>query len=245
MTEPTATRLGVRPLTARSAILSVLLGAHPPEAAGSSIVRWGRGVGVSEQAVRVALTRMVATGDLEREDSVYRLSERLLARQRRQDRALELRPVAWDGTWHMAVVTAVGADAARRADVRQRMLADRFGELREGVWARPANLGWQPGPDLSSSLEVFTATPDGLSAGGLSASLFDLDSWAGTARDLSTALEASDDLAERIAVAAAIVRHLVTDPLLPPELQPSDWPGPELHATYAQFRAELIALAAQ
>ena len=242
MTEAVSARVDVRPLTARSAILSVLLGAHPPEAPGSWIVRWGRGVGISEPAVRVALTRMVAAGDLDRQDSTYRLSERLLARQRRQDHALELRAGGWDGTWHVAVVTAVGADAARRADVRQRMVADRFAELREGVWTRPANLGWRPSADLAPSLELLDATPERPGA-ELAAALFDLDGWASTALDLSAALAASGDLAERIAVAAAIVRHLVTDPLLPTELLPADWPGQGLHSTYAAFRADLIAAA--
>lgn len=242
MREAVSSRVDVRPLTARSAILSVLLGAHPPEAPGSSIVRWGRGVGISEPAVRVALTRMVAAGDLERQDSVYRLSERLLARQRRQDHALDLRPGTWDGAWHLAVVTVVGADATRRADVRQRMVADRFAELREGVWTRPANLGWRPSVDLAPSLELLTSSPERPGA-DLAGTLFDLTEWAATARELSTALDASSDLAERIAVAAAIVRHLVTDPHLPAELLPPGWPGPDLHATYARFRADLIAAA--
>lgn len=235
--QPTA--LDLRPLTARSAILSVLLGAHPPEATGRALVEWGRGLGISEQAVRVALTRMVAAGDLDRRDGVHRLSPRLLARQERQDAALVEPPGPWDGTWFVAVVTEVGADPSRRASLRQRMIDDRFAELREGVWTRPANLDWSPSADARPSLELLSARP-GRDPRDLASDLFDPDGWSAMARVLSDRLAGESDLAARTTVAAAIVRHLVADPLLPRELLPDDWPGTALRETYAAFRAELI-----
>ncbi len=237
------TSTSVRPLTARSAILSVMLGAHPPESAGSVLVRWGDRLGISEQAVRVALTRMVAAGDLERTDAVYRLSPRLLERQARQDQAIERRPHAWDGRWTMAAVTAVGADAATRADLRQRMTSSGLAELREGLWMRPANLAWTPDADVAGSLELMTGTPE-RPAAELAARLFDIGGWAQDARELTSALDRTDDLAGRIAIAAAIVRLIVADPLLPTELLPADWPGTALRDTYHRFRTGLITLAA-
>ena len=206
-------------------------------------MRWGDRLGISEQAVRVALTRMVAAGDLERTDAVYRLSPRLLDRQARQDQAIERRPHPWDGSWSIAAVTVVGADAATRADLRQRMTSSRFAELREGVWMRPANLDWEPDGDVAASLELMTGVPERPS-GELAAELFDVDGWSRDAGALTTALERSEVLAERIAIAAAIVRLIVADPLLPPELLPGDWPGQVLRDTYHQFRAGLITLAA-
>ena len=235
----TATPQAVRPLTARSAILSLLLGAHPPEAPGSSIVGWGRALGVNEPAVRVALTRMVAAGDLDRTDSVYRLSRRLLRRQERQDAAIEQRTQPWSGDWHAAAVTVVGAGAAARADLRQRMVASRFCELREGFWMRPANLHWSPDPAVAGSLETMTVRP-ARPAAELASALFDLDGWAATAHGLTATLAAAEHLAERIAIAAAVVRHLVADPLLPDDLLPPDWPGPALRSTYSAFREELV-----
>jgi phenylacetic acid degradation operon negative regulatory protein len=220
----------------------VLLGAHPPEATGRAIVTWGGRLEISEAAVRMALTRMVAAGDLERHASVYRLSRRLLERQARQDAAIEQRPLAWDGTWYVAVVTAVGADPATRADVRLRMTTDRFAEIREGVWTRPANLDWTPHDGLAPSLEILSATPS-RPAAELARSLFDIDQWATVAHELTTALSTTNELATRIAIAASIVRHIVADPLLPAELLPQDWPGQELRNTYQAFRGELLALA--
>src|SRR5205823_3496664 len=74
-------------MTARSVVLSVLLGAHPAWATASELIRLTADFDIREPTVRVALTRMVSAGDLVRSDDGYRLSDRLLARQRRQDDA--------------------------------------------------------------------------------------------------------------------------------------------------------------
>jgi phenylacetic acid degradation operon negative regulatory protein len=36
-----------------------------------------------------------------------------------------------------------------------------------------------------------------------------------------------------------MVRHLLTDPVLPAELLPADWPGAALRAAYHDFATEL------
>jgi phenylacetic acid degradation operon negative regulatory protein len=46
---------------------------------------------------------------------------------------------------------------------------------------------------------------------------------------------------ERFAVAAAMVRHLLTDPVLPAELVPADWPANHLRGAYADFAALLAS----
>ena len=38
-----------------------------------------------------------------------------------------------------------------------------------------------------------------------------------------------------------MVRHLLTDPVLPAELLPADWPGDELRTAYTDFAALLVA----
>ncbi len=38
-----------------------------------------------------------------------------------------------------------------------------------------------------------------------------------------------------------MVRHLLTDPVLPDELLPGDWPGAALRKAYTNFAAELNA----
>ncbi len=59
--------LGLRPLTTRSVLLSTLLGAHPPRLRARHLVRVGRLFGIAEGTVRVALSRMVADGDVVQE----------------------------------------------------------------------------------------------------------------------------------------------------------------------------------
>src|ERR1700721_752819 len=121
-------------MTARSVVLSVLLGAHPAWASASELIRLTADFGIKETALRVPLTRMVGAGDWVRSDDGYPLSERLRAPQRRQDDAMRPRTRAWHGRWHTLIVTTVGTDARSRAALRTGTHHKRFGELREGVW---------------------------------------------------------------------------------------------------------------
>src|SRR5690349_21923807 len=126
-------------MTARSVVLSVLLGAHPAWATASELIRLTADFDIKEPTVRVALTRMVSAGDLVRSEDGYRLSDRLLVRQRRQDDAINPRIRTWDGTWKTLVITSIGIDAKTRATLRTTLQDKRFAELREGVWLRPNN----------------------------------------------------------------------------------------------------------
>src|ERR1700756_3197575 len=165
-------------MTARSVVLSVLLGAHPAWATASELVRLTADFGIKETTLRVALTRMVGAGDLIRSSDGYRLSDRLLARQRRQDEAMRPHVSAWSGDWVMLVVTSVGTDARARAALRNTMRDKRFGELREGVWLRPDNLDLELGPDVTARVRPLTARDEAPAA--LAAELWDLPAWAAT-----------------------------------------------------------------
>jgi hypothetical protein len=78
--------IGLRPLTARSIVLSLLLAAHPAELPARDLVRAAAFFDVPENTLRSALSRMVSAGDLLNTGSVYELSDRLLARQQRRGR---------------------------------------------------------------------------------------------------------------------------------------------------------------
>lgn len=227
-----------KPLSARSVVLSLLLGAHPPELPVSALVDAGEMFGIAEPTLRVALTRLVAHGDLERTDGTYRLSTRLLERQRRQDEALD--PAgAWDGRWEMVVVTSAGRSAAERAELRTTLADLRLGELREGTWLRPANLArrlpaWPE--DLISTFTV--SSPD--DPARLARRLWDLDGWDRTGRELLEDIATARTPADRLTVAAAVVRHLRSDPALPPELLPAGWTADALRSAYSAYQTELI-----
>ncbi len=238
-------RVNIPKLTARSVILSALLGLDSPDASINGILAMTTDLGLRESTVRVALTRLVAAGDLERTNGRCRLSPRLVERQRRQDRALHPARRDWDGMWDLAVVTVGSESSTDRALLRDALQKARLGEIREGVWARPANLDIEfPSSDLRRRLNLFRAVPEEASA-DLAARLFAPSTWAESAVDLLDALATAPTVAERFEVAAACVRHILRDPLLPVELLPEPWPGDRLRDGYERFRNELTGLAAR
>jgi phenylacetic acid degradation operon negative regulatory protein len=225
-------------MTARSVVLSVLLGAHPAWATASELIRLTADFGIKETTLRVALTRMVGAGDLIRSADGYRLSDRLLARQSRQDEAMRPRTRAWRKDWHVVIVTSVGTDARTRAAQRASMYRKRFGELREGVWMRPDNLDFDLDPDVADRMRVLKARDDAPEQ--LATQLWDLPAWAQAGHRLLDEMAEASDIPGRFVVAAAIVRHLLTDPMLPAELLPDDWPGALLRSVYHDFATDLL-----
>ncbi|MFI5509221.1 PaaX family transcriptional regulator C-terminal domain-containing protein [Mycobacterium sp. NPDC051804] len=226
-------------MTARSVVLSVLLGAHPAWATASELIRLTADFDIKEPTVRVALTRMVSGGDLVRSQDGYRLSDRLMARQRRQDDAINPQLRTWDGTWKTLVITSIGTDARTRAALRTALQHNRFSELREGVWMRPDNLdGTLPDDVLNRGRVLHSRDDDPVE---LAAQLWDLSGWARTGRELLDGMNSAADVPGQFVTAAAMVRHLLTDPVLPPELLPDEWPGKALRDAYNEFAAELIS----
>lgn len=240
---------GGRPLSARSVIASTLLGVEPPALPSRELVRAGELFGIAEGTVRVALSRMVSAGELAADDGWYRLTGRLLDRQARQSEGRHPQLRTWDGDWSMWIVEPVRRSAADRSELRNAMRALRAAELREGVWLRPDNLD----PDrlahqqavATSQCRSFVARPEGDSTDGeLAAELWDLDSWASIATLLEGEMAAFiarlehgevDALAPAWELSAAVLRHLVADPLLPSELLPATWPGDDLRAAYDRY----------
>ena len=228
-------------MTARSVVLSVLLGAHPAWASASELIRLTADFDIREPTLRVALTRMVGAGDLVRSADGYRLSDRLLARQRRQDDALDPRLRQWDGTWTTLVITSVGIDARSRASLRTTLHDKRFGEFREGVWMRPANLELELTAEVARPACAYCSARDDDPA-GLAARLWDLPAWAATGHRLLDEMARATDIPGRFVAAAATVRHLLTDPVLPDELLPEPTGrAPHLRRAYHDFAAELVA----
>jgi phenylacetic acid degradation operon negative regulatory protein len=232
----------LKPLPARSVVLSMLLGSHPDRMSPAQLTRVGEHFGIPASTLRVALTRAVAAGDLRREDSDYVLGERLIVRQRRQDEGVEDAETPWDGDWEMAVVVVAGRSGPERAALRDQLSSSRLGELREGVWTRPANLRRAPAYADDPVLSCFRARPEEDPA-MLAARLWGLDAWVKEGEVLLDQLQSTAEPALRLAVAAHIVRHLTADPLLPSQLLPDRWPGPALRSAYADYQRELRDLA--
>jgi phenylacetic acid degradation operon negative regulatory protein len=216
----------LEPLTPRSIVLSVLLGSHPPQMPVGRILDFTSLFDLADGTVRTALSRMVAAGDLVNDDGTYRLAERLVERQAQQDAGRHHPPTEWDGAWWAVAVLSDRRTIADRRDFRSRAIGSRLGELRPGVWLRPANIA------------IATDLPDALITRGpmisgaeheLVAQLWDLaalqarsDAHRRTLDDAAARLDTRHDrsLADAFAALAAAQRFLRVEPQLPIELSP-------------------------
>ncbi len=254
-----------RPLSARSIIASTLLGSVPPRLPGRLLVAFTGQFGVQPGTTRTALSRMVDRGELRHLDGgTYELAGDLLARHHRQEAGLQADGArGWDGAWELRVVPAGARSSNDRSALRRAATDLGLWERRDGVWLRPANLDPERLPAARAVVEAqtggFRATPtDDPTA--LVAELVDLDGWARSARlligeltDRGPALVDGEHLAPGFLLAARALRHLVSDPLLPPSLAPDRWPAGDLRSAYrsyitgyqaglrAFFRAQLAA----
>ncbi|MDQ6526027.1 PaaX family transcriptional regulator C-terminal domain-containing protein [Nocardioides sp. LHD-245] len=230
----------LKPVTTRSALLTLLLGAEVPRLSTRELVAAASVVGFAEATVRVALSRMTTAGDVVRDaEGGYRLSERLAARQRRQEEAAHPSLRDWDGSWDLVVVTTAGRTAGDRADLRTSLAELRLAELREGVWTRPANLHLTLPDAVGAVCERFTGAAPDTGPTALTARLWDLDAWATTARRLLAATD-TDDPVLRFTACATSGRHLLTDPVLPAALLPDDWPGDALRASHVAYKQWVV-----
>ena len=140
-------------------------------------------------------------------------------------------------------------DAASRAALRRAAAAARLVERRDGVWGRPDNLPPEATPAaarevLTAQAERWSARPDPAEAIDIPTA-FSLPDMAERSRRLlddlvpvTAALAAGDldQLAPAFALGAAALLQVRRDPLLPPELAGSGWPGPALRAAYVEYQ---------
>lgn len=196
-------------------------------------------VGISETLVRTAVSRLVASGQLEGwrrgRRSFYRLSERAGAEFAEASRLIYGPPEPW--RWRFLYLPEAGAEARMVQLERQG-----YARLRPTLAVGPAR-----GP-VPKGLLGFDATPEGPLLAEFAAGAWDLAPHAAAYRALLDAFApleglAPGDGAEALAARLLLVhawRHaLLRDPRLPPEALPADWPG---HAARALFHRLYAAL---
>ncbi|MFL6203957.1 MAG: PaaX family transcriptional regulator C-terminal domain-containing protein [Acidimicrobiales bacterium] len=230
-------------------LASVLLGSDPPRLPNALLVRTGALFGITEGTVRTALSRMAAAGEVVADDGGYRLTGRLVDRQRRQAASRRAEVRDWDGTWELATISSDDArPAADRAALRDALRALRLAELREGVWGRPDNLDPDRSPDARVVVDQWCTRWEGAAPSPPIEvmALWELRPWRAEAEDLRGAmaelvdrLEAGDAsaLADGFVVSAAVLRLFQHDPLLPGALLPEGWPGGPMRAEYDRYDA--------
>jgi phenylacetic acid degradation operon negative regulatory protein len=230
-----------------------LLGVNPPRLSSRHIVKAGALFGISEGTTRVALSRMSQGGELTADGGYYELSGHLLDRYERQHESRSPQAGDWSGEWSLLTVRTGRREAEDRADLRTAMGVLRFGELRPGVWTRPDNLDAARSPEAwgtaLAQCRTFKARPD--DPAGLCAELWDLPGWdaeaEGLRRDMAPLIPRLVDsdataLADAFVVAAAVVRHLLADPLLPAALRPEASPAADLRADYDRYETAFKSL---
>jgi phenylacetic acid degradation operon negative regulatory protein len=231
------------PLNARSIVLSVLLGSHPPQMPVGRILEFTALFDLPDGTVRTALSRLVAAGDLINDDGVYRLAARLVERQAQQDAGRREPPTAWDGSWWAVAVVSDRRTMSERRDFRARAVGSRLGELRPELWMRPANIA------ITTDLPHVVITRGRLVAGDrhdLVTRLWDLADLRGRSevhrRSLDDAAARLADgrdrsLADCFVALAAAQRFLRIEPQLPAELAP-DTSGATVRSRYATVLGE-------
>jgi len=197
---------------------------------------------IDENALRVAIARLLASGQIARDErGQYRLGEAAHAIDQRVLgwRAAELRIAKWSGGWWLVHAGALPPARSRERRDRQRALALLgFAELAPGLALRPDNLRAELS-ELRSELHEL-----GLERDALIALVRELDAeheararalWkreafaASYRRSLAELLESEARLAElpeqramveSFLLGGRVIRELVLDPLLPEPLAP-------------------------
>ncbi|HEU5044742.1 MAG TPA: PaaX family transcriptional regulator C-terminal domain-containing protein [Nocardioidaceae bacterium] len=243
---------------ARSALFDLYgdhLRARGGRAPVAALVRILAPLGIAAPAVRTAISRMVRQGWLEpvRLDGGpgYRLTGR--ARKRLDDAAARIyrtRSSTWEGSWDLLVVGPVAHRAARER-LRSGLAFLGYAPLSDSTWISPfASPEVEPLVAAEgAALARFAARDD--DPRGQTARAWNLDAlgaaytaWLEDAAALVADPPARDGSDEAAFAVRSLLVHewrkfLFTDPGLPAELLPADWPG---HAAAEFFAAEAARL---
>ncbi len=144
-----------------------LLG-RPLAVSSGSVIAVLEEVGVSEEAVRTTLNRMVKRGLLERHRQGRKTYFGLTPHAAQvltdgRDRVWRTGAVnrGWDGQWTMVGFSLPEAWRSERHDLRSRLIWAGFGPLQNGLWVAPAPVDVREavaGLGLEAYLRVFRAT---------------------------------------------------------------------------------------
>ncbi|MBX3027034.1 PaaX family transcriptional regulator [bacterium] len=228
--------------SARGLVLDLLSTLRPGSAMPvGALIEAGGLFGISENNVRVATARLLASGHLARDErGAYRLggASRSIGAHVRTWRDRDRGTRKWSGGW-LVVHQGPAARAAQRGRLRALRLFG-FAALRPGLWLRPDNLT-QPLDAVRRELAALGLPPGDLvcllaalddASEARARRLWDVAALRRTYRELGAALTASEARLARLSPAKAMaesfvlggraLRQLVLDPLLPDVICPPD-----------------------
>lgn len=240
---------------ARSALFDVYgdhLAAHGHTAAVADLVRLLAPLGIAAPAVRTAISRMVAQGWLEPANvhgaRGYAATSQAVQRlEESAGRIYQRQPRSWDGSWQLVFVAPYPHRSIRAAVLRDLPFLG-YAELVERVWVSPFARAELDATLHRIGASATTAVADDFEPADAPVHAWDLEALAGAysqwmreAADRVEADLAAHDDPEEAAYAARFQlvhewrKFLFTDPGLPSELLPRDWPG---HRASAFFQVE-------
>lgn len=231
-------------VTPKSLIVDLLVTVREGSMPVRSLVAAAELFGIPENGLRVALARLTAAGQIERDErGQYRFGARAAAVRAQVDswRTLERRTVAWDGTW-VGVLNATAAGASTRTQQRQSTRALLFLGMRQlgrGLSIRPNNL--RGGVEQVRARLLALGVPEAALVFSLSnlddeaekraRALWDVEALETEYRRSIQELVRSEARLPRLPVREAmvesfllggrVIRKLVLDPLLPEAIAPT------------------------
>ncbi|MGW2637129.1 PaaX family transcriptional regulator [Streptomyces sp. NPDC001348] len=213
----------------------------------SSLIDVFAQAGITEEAVRSTLTRMVKRGLLERHrrgrKTYFGLTPRAVrVLQEGHDRIWRTGAVnrTWDGTWTLVGFSLPEAWRSERHDLRSRLVWNGFGPLQNGLWVAPGTVDVPEvvaGLGLDPYLRVFQGAVAGAPTEARTVLLtaFDVEAIAKGYEEFLTRWGSDAEVPDGADDTGALVRQLLLhtdwleqvrqDPHLPAEHLPEDWPA--------------------
>ncbi|MGW0824047.1 PaaX family transcriptional regulator [Streptomyces sp. NPDC002845] len=217
---------------------------------GSIIDVLGR-VGTGEQAVRSTLTRMVGRGLLRRQREGRKMFFGLTPHAQgilRDGGQRIWRDGAvnedWDGTWTLLGFSLPESWQRQRHDLRSRLTWSGFGALYSGLWIAPGHAdvrGVVSELGLDAHVKVFHARADEFTDVGLMIrESWDLETLAARyvafdKRWTAAAGASAEPIATRLRLVAEWLRVIRTDPRLPVQHLPPQWPARQAQETFRRI----------
>jgi len=231
-----------------------------------SLARLMAQFGLTEPAVRQALSRMAAQGWLtSRRDggrAYYSLTDRGQHRVEQVAPRIYEPAQEWDGRWRLVTYTVAESKRERRDRLRKDLALLGLAPLSSSTWISPRDvraeiLELAHQPHLRGTLHLFGGDYEGpLSDRELLEKCWDLTAIAAAyldfsafytprfARERSTrSLDDAHAFVERLRLVQDFRRFLYVDPGLPSALLPAHWPGTAASALFREFYAATSAKA--
>lgn len=211
------------------------------EASLGSVYDTANRLGIHDQPLRLAVRRLIATGEITQHGrgraGTIRLTDTGRARLERDRTGLRLAfaqdagHAPWDGTWHLLAMSAPESERSVRDSFRRVMLELGAVPVSTGLYLTPHDLSQLVPPEAGRYL--LTADARTLSVQGLNdprtiaETLWPPEPTLTAYRELASTLRDerndADPLLRQLRLAEMLDKALRRDPLLPPELRRAPW----------------------